>query len=129
MVKSFQGECMVYIGVCGACQMGLHSSCEGHRRAPEGYFGGSMCNCKCRETPMPDNPEIGRKRFESLFKKNEPISLDEIKVLAEKAAKWAESEEGREKLQAAMREAKKAIEWLEKERKLTWEQLNTPMSI
>ena len=100
----------MYLHVCHACQ-------------------DSMCTCNCTNEPMVDQPEIGRKRFEAMFKKHEPLSLDEIKVLVEKAAKWAESEEGRAKLQDAMRKAKETIEWLEKERKLTWEQLNTPMSI
>lgn len=63
------------------------------------------------------------------MKKKEPLTLEEIQSIVDKAEKWAASPEGRAALQDAMLRAKETIEKLEKDRKCTWEQLNTPMSI
>lgn len=54
------------------------------------------------------------------------LSLQET---TEKAVRWANSREGQAALMDAMEKSRQTIEMLQEARKLTWEQLNTPMSI
>lgn len=42
---------------------------------------------------------------------------------------WANSEEGQRELAESKARVRKTLEWLAEERRLAWEQLNTPMTI